>query len=204
MPKLSKGFPWWLSSKEFACKAGATADVHSVPGWGRFSGGGHGNPLQYSCLENPMDRRAWRATVHRVAQGQTGLKWQHTHKTYQSESEAAQSCPTLCDPMDCSPPGSSLHGILQARVLEWGAISFSRGSSQPRDRTRFSRISGGHSNLWATREALKSVLNGTKATRTQMIMLMWAKNINTLNILHNTANEYSILTLQLQYEARVF
>ena len=48
----------------------------------------------------------------------------------------AQSCPTLCDPMDCSLPGSSLHGILQARVLEWVAISFSRGSSQPRDRTQ--------------------------------------------------------------------
>ena len=45
----------------------------------------------------------------------------------------AQSCPTLCDPMDCSPPGSSVHGILQARILEWGAISFSRGSSQPRE-----------------------------------------------------------------------
>ena len=44
-----------------------------------------------------------------------------------SESEVAQSCPTLCDPMDCSLPGSSLHGILQARVLEWVAISFSRG-----------------------------------------------------------------------------
>ena len=42
-----------------------------------------------------------------------------------SESEVAQSCPTLSDPMDCSPPGSSVHGILQARVLEWGAISFS-------------------------------------------------------------------------------
>ena len=42
-----------------------------------------------------------------------------------SESEVAQSCPTLCDPMDCSLPGSSVHGILQARVLEWGAIAFS-------------------------------------------------------------------------------
>ena len=42
-----------------------------------------------------------------------------------SESEAAQSCPTLSDPMDCSPPGSSIHGIFQARVLEWGAIAFS-------------------------------------------------------------------------------
>ena len=42
-----------------------------------------------------------------------------------SESEVAQSCPTLCDPMDCSPPGSSVRGIFQARVLEWGAIAFS-------------------------------------------------------------------------------
>ena len=42
-----------------------------------------------------------------------------------SESEVAQSCPTLSDPMDCSPPGSSIHGILQARVLEWGAVAFS-------------------------------------------------------------------------------
>ena len=42
-----------------------------------------------------------------------------------SESEVAQSCPTLCDPMDCSPPGSSIHGIFQARVLEWGAVAFS-------------------------------------------------------------------------------
>ena len=47
----------------------------------------------------------------------------------------AQSCPTLCDPMDCCLPGSSVHGILPARILEWVAIPFSRGSSQPRDRT---------------------------------------------------------------------
>ena len=45
----------------------------------------------------------------------------------------AQSCPTLCNPMDCSPPGSSVHEVFQARILEWVAISFSRGSSQPRD-----------------------------------------------------------------------
>ena len=44
-----------------------------------------------------------------------------------------QSCPTLCNPADCSPPGSSVHGILQVRMLEWLAISFSRGASQPRD-----------------------------------------------------------------------
>ena len=51
--------------------------------------------------------------------------------TYYVYSEVAQSCPTLCNPMDCSLPGSSVHGIFQARVLEWIAISFSRGSSNP-------------------------------------------------------------------------
>ena len=70
-------------------------------------------------------------------------------KCSESESESAQSCPTLCDPMDCSLAGSSLHGILQARVLEWVAISFSRGSSQPRDRTQVSRIPGRRFNLGA-------------------------------------------------------
>ena len=51
-----------------------------------------------------------------------------------------QSCPALCDPMDCSPRGSAVHGILQAGILEWVAILFSRGSSQPRDRTQVSCI----------------------------------------------------------------
>ena len=64
-------------------------------------------------------------------------------------SEVAPSCPTLCDPVDCSPRGSSVHGILQARVLEWVAISFSRGSSRPRDRTPVSWIAGRCFNLWA-------------------------------------------------------
>ena len=57
------------------------------------------------------------------------LKEMRTTSETSSESEVAQSCPTLCDPMDSSLSGSSLHGILQARVLEWVAISFSRGSS---------------------------------------------------------------------------
>ena len=48
-------------------------------------------------------------------------------------SSVSQSCLTLCDPIDCGPPGSSVHGVFQARILEWVAISFSRGSSQPRD-----------------------------------------------------------------------
>ena len=61
---------------------------------------------------------------------------------YESKSEAAQSCLTLCDPMDCSLPESSVHGIFQARTLEWVAISFFRGSSQPRDQTQVSLIVG--------------------------------------------------------------
>ena len=58
----------------------------------------------------------------------------------ESESEVAQLCPTLCDPMDYNPQGSSIHGIFQARILEWVAISFSRESSQPRDRFQVSPL----------------------------------------------------------------
>ena len=53
---------------------------------------------------------------------------------------STQSCPVLCNPMDCSPPGSSVHGILQARIVKWVAMSFSRRSSQPRDQTYVSYI----------------------------------------------------------------
>ena len=63
-------------------------------------------------------------------------------KKAESESKVAQSCSTLLDPIDCSLPGSSAYGIFQARVLESVAIFFSRGSSQPRDRTRVSHIVG--------------------------------------------------------------
>ena len=64
--------------------------------------------------------------------------------------EVTQLCPTLCNPMNCSLPGSSVHGTFQARVLEWVAISFSRRSSRPRDRTRVSHIVGRHFTVWAT------------------------------------------------------
>ena len=65
----------------------------------------------------------------------------------------SKSCPTLCDAMDCSPAGSSVHGILQARILEWVSISFSRGSSQPRNWTWVSCIAGRFFTNWAMREA---------------------------------------------------
>ena len=69
------------------------------------------------------------------------------------ESEVAQSCPTLFDPMDGDLPGSEVHGIFQARILEWAAISFSRGSSQPRDQTQVSCIADRCFTVWATSEA---------------------------------------------------
>ena len=65
----------------------------------------------------------------------------------------AQSCPTLCDLIDCSPSGSSVHGILQARVLEWVAVLFSRRSSWPSAWTRFSWIAGRFFTIWVTRKA---------------------------------------------------
>ena len=61
-----------------------------------------------------------------------------TSYTIESESEVAQSCPTLCDPMDCSSPGFFVHGIYQARILEWVAVSFSRGSSSTGDQAHIS------------------------------------------------------------------
>ena len=57
--------------------------------------------------------------------------------------KVAQLCPTLCNPTDCSLPGSSDHGILQARILKWVAVPFSRGSSQPRDQTQVSHVADG-------------------------------------------------------------
>ena len=59
----------------------------------------------------------------------------------------------LCDPMDCSTPGSSVHGILQARILQWIAIAFSRGSFWPRDQTQVSHITGKFFTIWVTSEA---------------------------------------------------
>ena len=67
-----------------------------------------------------------------------------------------ESCLILCDPKDCSPTGSSVHGLLQARILEWAAIPFSRGSSWPRDQSLVSCIGGRFFTVWATRDACKA------------------------------------------------
>ena len=174
------GFPGGASHKEPAFKG-----VGLNPGSGRSPGEGHGNPLQYSCLENLMDREAWWDTVHRVAKSEIQLKQLSTHvvkilklptnkslgqraisddyqaqrrvNIYPSQTilknrrgsnafkpvlhsqqpayqntqvkvKVTQSRPTLYDPMNYT-----VHGTLQARILEWVAFPLSGGSSQPRD-----------------------------------------------------------------------
>ena len=106
------------------------------------TGEGNGKPLQYSCLENPVNSSPKLDNINLFLF--LLLFW----------SEVAQSYPTLWDPVDCSLPGSSTHGILQTRILEWVSIAFSRGSSWPRDWTWVSHIGGRCFNLWATGEAL--------------------------------------------------
>ena len=69
-----KGFPDGSDGKEAVCNAGDIRDMGLIPGLGRSPGEGNGNPLQYSCLENPVDGGAWQATVHRVTQRRTRLK----------------------------------------------------------------------------------------------------------------------------------
>ena len=93
------GLPQWLSSKESTCSAGHAG---SVPWWRRYPGRGHGNPLQYSCLENPMDRGSWQAMARRVTKTQIQLKG-FTWKMYWRKqitlyvSSITWSCPTMLD-----------------------------------------------------------------------------------------------------------
>ena len=84
--------------------------------------------------------------------------WEGMEMSYQQDMLAehihsvTQFCPTLCEPMGCHLPGSSVHGISQTRILEWAAIPFSRASSRPRDWTKVSWIAGGLFIIWATSE----------------------------------------------------
>ena len=131
------GFPHSSVGKESACNA---EDLGSIPGLGRSPGKGNDNPLQYS---------GW-VTVHGVPRVWHDLATKPPSVQF---SSVTQSCPTLCDPMDSSMPGFSVHGILQARILEWVAIPFSRGSSWPRDQTCISCIGRQILYHWATRRA---------------------------------------------------
>ena len=77
--RFTMGLPWWLRGKESEDNAGDLREMGSVPGSGRFRGRGNSNPLQYSCLENPMDKGAWQATVYRVTKSQTQLEGLSMH-----------------------------------------------------------------------------------------------------------------------------
>ena len=109
----SSGFPGDSDSKESACNTG---DWGSTPGLGRYPGEENGNPLQYSFF------------FFFFTQQKHFIAHHNSFVSSKTQNEVAQSCPTLCDPMDCTLPGSSIHGIFQARILEWVAISFSIAS----------------------------------------------------------------------------
>ena len=117
--------------QEFVCSFPRTARQNTKTGWPQSPG--------ICCLRVELD--VW----DQVSAESSPSKVPRGQSVFASPAAAAQSlqsCPTLCDPMDCSPAGSSVHGISQARVLEWVAIYFSRGSSQPRDPTQVSCIAG--------------------------------------------------------------
>ena len=144
---LEMPFPWSLRGGTIAATAclSPSCAVHNQPCEVRMRGEDQTNALStHLCSCSAL--WSWDLTLSKMSSLRSYLK-------KESESEVAQSSPTLCDPVDCSLPGSSVHGILQARILEWVAISFPRGSSQPRDWTQVSHIAGRRFTLWATREA---------------------------------------------------
>ena len=119
------------------------------------------NILWLCCRGSWQDRRHLQTEVGT----RTGKhSWEHLKVL------VTQSYPTLCDPMDCSPPGSSVHGLLQARILEWVAIPFSRGSFQPKDRAQVSCIAGGFFTIWVIKEAQRTLGPGIKR---QHGILLW-------------------------------
>ena len=100
--------------------------------------------LQARILEwvaMPSSRGSSRPEIKLLSLSSPALAGTTWEAFYSSSAQSLQSCQTLYNPMHCSPPGSSVHGILQARILEWVAIPFSRGPSQPRDRTCISYVS---------------------------------------------------------------
>ena len=99
-----------------------------------------------------------------------------------------QTCPTLWDPMDCSPPSSSVHGILQIRILEWVAIPFSRESSWSRNQTQVSCIAGRSFIVWASREAPSIDLRSAKC---QCVLSRLEKSDSNLQVLSHMAITFS-------------
>ena len=120
----------------------------SRPEWG-MHGPASGNVLcENECIKaTPKRKSAGDGSRKWLKVSRAGVPFSLSYSLYLALSIpwlclVTQSCPTLCDPMDCNLPDSSVHGILQARIREWVAIPFSRGSSRPRDRTQVFRIAG--------------------------------------------------------------
>jgi len=122
-----------LVIKNPPASAGDIRDAGSIPGSGRSPEEGHGNPLQYSCQFPELKPRDISLTANSPnIEGEYPATLAHLVFEYPISrslcvcAKLLQSCLTLCDPMDCSPTGSSVHGILQARILEWIAMPFFR------------------------------------------------------------------------------
>ena len=98
-------FPGGLVIKNPPANSG---DLGLIPGWGRSPGEGNGDPLQYSCPENPKDRGAWRLQPMGSKRVGHNLATKQQQRVYDFSS-VAQSCPALCDPTDCSTPGFPVH-----------------------------------------------------------------------------------------------
>ena len=123
-----------------------------------------------NCSEAFHMKGICKLDVHKAENGGSGLGegvW-YIFRLAKKESEVIQSCLTLCNPVDCGLWGSSVHGIFQARILEWVAISFSRGSFQPRDWTQVSHTVGRHFTVWATKEVQVSKTNDKRAKEGQV------------------------------------
>ena len=109
-------------------------------------------------------------------------------------SEVTQSCLTLCDPVNSSLPGPSVHGILQARILEWVAISFSRGSSQPRHWTLGSCIADRFFTIWATRKAPFSSVQSLSCV--QLFMTSWVAGRQASLSINNSQSLLKFMSIE--------
>ena len=112
--------------------------------------------------------------------------WYVMRKYEMKWSEVAQSCPALCDPIDCGLSGSSIHGIFQARILEWVAISFSTGFSRPSNQTQVYCIAGRCFTIWGTRESLPQE---QKEQAKRVVMPNIIRNRDTI-ITHSLLKEF--------------
>ena len=109
-------------------------------------------------------------------------KWLDFILFFKSESEVTQLCPTLCNPMGCSLQGSFVHRILQAGILEWVAIPFSRGSSRPKDQTGVSRTAGKLFIIWTTRELPTNALFSMAITLNEWYYTVYIDTTSSLFI----------------------